>query len=74
MAATSGSGEITEKVTYWSISTELTSLSQGWLNRFAQSCTRLKAIMWSQIKLKWTMALTSGSGDIIKKITQLNLN
>ena len=64
MAAISGSGDITGNVIFRPTLHELTSVSRGWLNRLGQSWVRLKAIMWPQIKCKWIMVVTSGSGDI----------
>ena len=64
MAATSGSRDITGNVILSPTLHELTSVSRGWLNRLGESWVRLEAIMWPQIKCKWIMAATSGSGDI----------
>ena len=64
MVVTSGSGDITGNVIFEPTSIKLASFSQRWLNRFGQSWARLKAEMWPQIKCKWIMAATSGSGDI----------
>ena len=64
MVATSDSGDITGNVIFRPTSNKLTSFSRRWLNRFGQSWARLKAEMWPQIKCKWIMAATSGSGDI----------
>ena len=71
MAATFGSGDITGNVIFSRTPHELTSVSRGWLNRLGKSWARLKATLWSQIKFKCTMAPTSGSGDMIEKVTYM---
>ena len=64
MAATSGYGVITGNVVFRPTSTELTSFSRRWLNRFGQFRARLKAELRLRIKCKWIMTAASGSGDI----------
>ena len=71
MAATSGSGDITGNVIFRLTLHELTSVSRRLLNRFEQSWARLKATLWSQIKFKCTVALTSGSEDMTEKVTYM---
>ena len=69
MALTLGSGDITGNVIFRPTLHELTSVFRGWLNRLGHSWVRLKAVVWPQIKSNWIMAVTSGSGDIIEKVT-----
>ena len=71
MAATSDSEDMTGNVIFGPALHELTSVSRRLLNRFEPSWARLKATLWSQIKLKCTMASTSGSGDMIEKVTYM---
>ena len=71
MVATSGSDDITGNVFLRPTYIKFTSVSRRWLNRFEPSWARLKATMWPQIKLKCTLAPTSGSGDIIEKVTYM---
>ena len=71
MAATSGSRDITGNIIFRPALQELTSVSRRWLNRFEPSWSRLKATMWPQIKFECTLAPTSGSGDMIEKVTYM---
>ena len=67
MVATPGSGDITGNVIFRPTLHELTFVSRRLLNRFEPSWARLKATLWSQIKL----APTSGSGDMTEKVTYM---
>ena len=64
MAETSGSGDITKKVTLTPAHNLSAPVSQKWLNRFEQTWAHLKAIVVPLIKFKRIMVETSGSGDI----------
>ena len=64
IAETSGSGDITEKVTKPPTHNLSALVSQRLLNRFEQTWARLKAIVVSLIKFKRNMVETSGSGNI----------
>ena len=71
MAATSGFEDITGNVILRPTYIKFTSVSRRWLNRFEPYWARLKATMWPQIKFKCILAPTSGSGDMIEKVTYM---
>ena len=69
MAETSGSGDITEKVTQPPTHKLSAHVSQRWLNRFGQTWAHLQAHVVPSIEFERIMAETSGSGDITEKVT-----
>ena len=68
IAETSGSGDITDKVTQPPTHNLSAHVSQRWLNRFGQTWAHLKVLVEPSIKFKRIMAEISGSGDITEKV------